>query len=179
MRSANNTNRLIIEVLRSSRTMLVSIVWTKLWPSLNKLELELSISHHTPLTLPIECFSIDKAYLRANDPLLQVLEGSEIDAILSPFASVVPSDCYGWVKDCGYTQRLSILLFVCYCLVIFPIIYWVQGCFSKHKLFSLQILLVQALLIGEAPPATPSIAQKDERVSQEIWVQVPKQNCFL
>ena len=62
---------------------------------------------YSPDIMPIEeCFSKVKAYLRANDPLIQVLEGSEIeDAILSAFASVTPSDCYGWVKDCGYIHR--------------------------------------------------------------------------
>ena len=62
---------------------------------------------YSPDIMPIEeCFSKVKAYLRANDPLIQVLEGSEIeDAILSAFASVAPSDCYGWVKDCGYIHR--------------------------------------------------------------------------
>ena len=58
----------------------------------------------SPDVMPTEeCFSKVKAYLRANDPLIQILNGSEIeDAILSAFASVTPSDCYRWVKDCGY-----------------------------------------------------------------------------
>ena len=50
--------------------------------------------------MPIEeCFLKVKAYLRANDPLIQVPEIEE--AILSAFASITPTDCYRWVKDCG------------------------------------------------------------------------------
>ena len=59
---------------------------------------------YSPDIMPIEeCFSKVKAYLGANDPLIQILDDSEIeDAILSAFASVTLSDCYNWVKDCGY-----------------------------------------------------------------------------
>ena len=62
---------------------------------------------YSPDVMPIEeCFSKVKAYLRANDPLLHILDDSEIeDAILSAFARVTPSDCYGWVKHCGYIHR--------------------------------------------------------------------------
>lgn len=59
---------------------------------------------YSPDIMPIEeCFSNVKGYLRANDPLIQILDESEIEeAILSAFANITPSDCYGWVKDCGY-----------------------------------------------------------------------------
>ena len=50
---------------------------------------------YSPDIMPIEeCFSKVKD-VRANDPLIQVLEGSEIEeAILSAFVSVIPTDCY-------------------------------------------------------------------------------------
>ncbi len=52
-----------------------------------------------------EAFSRVKGFLKANDPLVQVLGESEIpDIIFSPFASITNNDCYGWVKHCGYLR---------------------------------------------------------------------------
>lgn len=60
---------------------------------------------YSPDIMPIEeCFSKVKSFLRANDPLIQILRESEIeDIILAAFASITPDDCYSWVEHCGYT----------------------------------------------------------------------------
>jgi transposase len=60
---------------------------------------------YSPDVMPIEeCFSKVKSFLRANDPLIQILRESEIeDIILAAFASITPDDCYSWVEHCGYT----------------------------------------------------------------------------
>ena len=59
---------------------------------------------YSPDYMPIEqCFSKIKSYLRGHDPIISVLEESEIEElILSAFTSVTADDCYGWMKDCGY-----------------------------------------------------------------------------
>ena len=67
---------------------------------------------YSPDIMPIEeCFSKVKSFLRANDPLIQILRESEIeDIILAAFANITPDDCYSWVEHCGYIQ-LCINLF--------------------------------------------------------------------
>ena len=59
---------------------------------------------YSPDIMPIEeCFSKVKAYLRACDPVIQVLEENEMDdIILAAFASVTPTDCSNWIEQCGY-----------------------------------------------------------------------------
>lgn len=59
---------------------------------------------YSPDLMPIEeCFSKVKAYIRAYDPLVQILTEYEMEEIiLSAFTSVTPEDCYGWMMDCGY-----------------------------------------------------------------------------
>ena len=59
---------------------------------------------YSPDIMPIEeCFSKVKSFLRANDPLIQILREPEIeDIILAAFASITPDDCYSWVEHCGY-----------------------------------------------------------------------------
>ena len=61
---------------------------------------------HSPDIMPIEeCFSKIKSYLRANDPLIQILTESEIkDMIISAFASITPNNCYSWIDHCGYMK---------------------------------------------------------------------------
>ncbi len=61
---------------------------------------------YSPDMNPIEeAFSKVKGFLKANDPLVQVLGESEIpDIILSAFASITNNDCYGWVKHSGYLR---------------------------------------------------------------------------
>ncbi len=61
---------------------------------------------YSPDVMPIEeCFSKVKAFLRANDSLIQVLKESEMeDIILCAFASITPDDCYNWVEHCGYNM---------------------------------------------------------------------------
>lgn len=59
---------------------------------------------YSPDIMPIEeCFSKVKSYLRANDPLIQIQNETEIeDMLVSAFANVTPNDCYNWIKHCGY-----------------------------------------------------------------------------
>jgi hypothetical protein len=59
---------------------------------------------YSPYIMPIEeCFSKVKSYLRASDPLIQVLNESEIkDMIISAFATITPNDWYSWIDRCGY-----------------------------------------------------------------------------
>ena len=57
---------------------------------------------YSPDLMPIElCFSKIKAYLKANEIALQVLD-DPIDAVLAAFISVTAEDCVGWVNSCGY-----------------------------------------------------------------------------
>lgn len=58
---------------------------------------------YSPDIMPIEeCFSKVKSFLRANDPLIQILQDTEMeDIILAAFASVTSDDCYSWVEHCG------------------------------------------------------------------------------
>lgn len=57
---------------------------------------------YSPDLMPIElCFSKIKAYLKANEVALQVLD-DPIDAVLAAFISVTAEDCVGWVNNCGY-----------------------------------------------------------------------------
>lgn len=55
---------------------------------------------YSPDIMPIEeCFSKVKSFLRANDPLIQILRESEIeDIILAAFANITPDDCYSGVE---------------------------------------------------------------------------------
>ena len=59
---------------------------------------------YSPDLMPIEeCISKVKAYIRAYDPLVQILTESEMEElILSAFTSITPEDCYRWMTDCGY-----------------------------------------------------------------------------
>ena len=61
---------------------------------------------YSPYIMPIEeCFSKVKSYLRANDPLIQILNESEIkDMIIAVFATITPNDCYNWIDHCGYMK---------------------------------------------------------------------------
>lgn len=61
---------------------------------------------HSPDIMPIEeCFSKVKSYIRANDPLIQILNECEIkDMIISAFATITPNDCYNWIEHCGYMK---------------------------------------------------------------------------
>lgn len=59
---------------------------------------------YSPDIMPIEeCFSKVKSFLRAHDPLIQILQEPEIeDIILAAFANVTPDDCCSWIEHCGY-----------------------------------------------------------------------------
>lgn len=61
---------------------------------------------YSPDIMPIEeCFSKVKSYLRANDPLIQILNETEIkDMIIAAFATITPNDCYNWIDHCGYMK---------------------------------------------------------------------------
>ena len=61
---------------------------------------------YSPDIMPIEeCFSKVKSYIRANDPLIQILSESEIkDMIISAFATITPNDCYSWIDNCTYMK---------------------------------------------------------------------------
>ena len=42
-------------------------------------------------------------YLRACDPVIQVVDENEMDdIILAAFASVTPMNCCNWIEQCGY-----------------------------------------------------------------------------
>ena len=62
---------------------------------------------HSTDIMPIEeCFSKVKSYLRANVPLIQILNKSEIkDMTIAAFATMIPgNDCYNWIDHCDYMK---------------------------------------------------------------------------
>ena len=61
---------------------------------------------YSPDFMPIEeCFSKVKSYLRGYDPLVPILEESEMEElILAAFTSITADDCQGWMRDCGYNM---------------------------------------------------------------------------
>ena len=55
---------------------------------------------YSPDVMPIGV--LFKGQKLANDPLIQILQESEIEGILGAFASLTPDDCYSWAEHCGY-----------------------------------------------------------------------------
>ena len=66
---------------------------------------------YSPDIMPIEeCFYKVRSYIRANDPLIQILSESEIkDMITSAFT--IPTDCYSWIDHWLYEAVKCFILF--------------------------------------------------------------------